>query len=39
VSVIGVRAVWHMDHNATRTSGLFTTPDAPLSGYAVVGPR
>jgi hypothetical protein len=33
--------VWHMDQAGNRTSGVFTTPDAPASplAWTIVGPR
>ena len=34
--------VWHLDFAGNRTSGLFTSPDAPgpdPTGWTIVGPR
>ncbi len=40
-SASGKFVVWHMDTAGNRTSGLFTTPDAPVNplDWNVVGPR
>ena len=40
-STSGRLVVWHMDHAGARTSGSFTTPDAPAPAldWTVVGPR